>query len=280
MSGAPPSAAFSRAAALRGYYLARPPCPGRFSCAAAPVHPACRPPRPSRDGRSRTACTTSTAGCSRLIADLAGEPVPFLGLWPAGRSWALVLTHDVETAVGYRDMDLLRAPERARGYRSSWNFVGARYQVDDETVRSLQDDGCESRGARAPARWPGPRRAVHGRAAAGHVGARQPMERCRVPVAGHAPGLGTDAPARIRLRLVLHRHRPVRAAAGRLLHLSARISTAARSNSPSPCRRITPCSPSCSTRTRTCGCGRRSTSATAAAWCWCLPTRITPTTSG
>ena len=78
-----------------------------------------------------------------VIADLAGGPVPFLGLWPTGRSWALVLTHDVETAAGYRDMDLLRAPERARGYRSSWNFVGARYQVDDETVRSLHDDGCE-----------------------------------------------------------------------------------------------------------------------------------------
>src|SRR6185437_9352075 len=58
------------------------------------------------------------------------------------------------------------------------------------------------------------------------------------------------------------------------------ISTTARSNSPSPCRRITPCSPSCSTRTRACGCGRRGTSATAAAWCWCLPTRITPTISG
>ena len=35
-------------------------------------------------------------------------------------------------------------PERARGYRSSWNFVGARYQVDDEMARSLQDDGCEA----------------------------------------------------------------------------------------------------------------------------------------
>ena len=58
-------------------------------------------------------------------------------------SWALVLTHDVETAAGYHDMELLRAPERARGYRSSWNFVGGRYQVDDEKVHSLQGDGCE-----------------------------------------------------------------------------------------------------------------------------------------
>ena len=93
-----------------------------------------------------------------MIADLAGAPVPFLDLWPDGRSWALVLTHDVETDVGYRDMDLLRGPERARGYRSSWNFVGARYQVDDETGPLAARRGMRGRRARAPARWPGPAR--------------------------------------------------------------------------------------------------------------------------
>lgn len=78
-----------------------------------------------------------------VIADLAAVPVPFLDLWPSGRSWALVLTHDVETDAGLRAMNLLRTPERACGYQSSWNLVGSRYQVDDETVRSLRDDGCE-----------------------------------------------------------------------------------------------------------------------------------------
>jgi hypothetical protein len=69
--------------------------------------------------------------------------VPFLGLWPGGRSWAFVLTHDVETATGYREMELLRQPERERGYRSSWNMVGSRYAVDDDTVTGLLADGCE-----------------------------------------------------------------------------------------------------------------------------------------
>lgn len=78
-----------------------------------------------------------------VISGVAGGPVPFLSPWPMGRSWALVLTHDVETGVGYQDMNLLREPERARGYRSSWNFAGARYQVDQVTVRSLHDEGCE-----------------------------------------------------------------------------------------------------------------------------------------
>jgi len=78
-----------------------------------------------------------------LVTDLAGGPVPFLDLWPDGRSCALVLTHDVETSVGYRDMDLLRDVERERGYTSSWNFVPLRYRVGDDVVRALQDEGCE-----------------------------------------------------------------------------------------------------------------------------------------
>ena len=78
-----------------------------------------------------------------LTTELAGSPVPFLDLWPDDRSWALVLTHDVETDVGYQDIGLLRDIERERGYRSSWNFVPLRYRVGHDVVRALQDEGCE-----------------------------------------------------------------------------------------------------------------------------------------
>jgi hypothetical protein len=74
---------------------------------------------------------------------LAGEPVPWIDFWPDGRSWAMVLTHDVETAAGRDEMELLRGPERERGYRSSWNFVAERYEVTDETVARVTADGCE-----------------------------------------------------------------------------------------------------------------------------------------
>jgi hypothetical protein len=77
------------------------------------------------------------------VTRVAGEPVPWIDLWPDGRSWAMVLTHDVETAVGRDDMELLRGPERERGYRSSWNFVAERYDVTDETVARVTADGCE-----------------------------------------------------------------------------------------------------------------------------------------
>jgi peptidoglycan/xylan/chitin deacetylase (PgdA/CDA1 family) len=78
-----------------------------------------------------------------LVTGISGRPVPYLGLWPEGRSWAFVLTHDVETVAGYREMELLRGPERERGYRSSWNFVGLRYTVYNDTLSALAADGCE-----------------------------------------------------------------------------------------------------------------------------------------
>lgn len=77
------------------------------------------------------------------LTAFAGRPVPWLDLWPEGRSWALVLTHDVETADGCRDLPLLRDVERRMGFRSSWNFVPLRYRVDDRVLRALTDEGCE-----------------------------------------------------------------------------------------------------------------------------------------
>lgn len=78
-----------------------------------------------------------------VLTTVAGEPVPYVDLWPGGKSWAFVLTHDVETSTGLRNMPLLRDAERRHGYSSSWNLVAERYPVDDETVRTLHDDGCE-----------------------------------------------------------------------------------------------------------------------------------------
>jgi peptidoglycan/xylan/chitin deacetylase (PgdA/CDA1 family) len=78
-----------------------------------------------------------------LVARLAGRPIPFVGLWPRPHSWALVLTHDVETAEGYAQLSRLRAVEAEFGLRSSWNFVAKRYDVDDALIRELRDEGHE-----------------------------------------------------------------------------------------------------------------------------------------
>jgi hypothetical protein len=132
-----------RAAALRSYYLARPLLPRPVQLRL-------------RRGFTRVQSRSSFPGWPiednlhnfyawlfALVTDLAGGPVPFVDLWPGGRTWALVLTHDVETDAGYRDIDLLRSIERERGYRSSWNFVPLRYHVGEDVVRALKDEGCE-----------------------------------------------------------------------------------------------------------------------------------------
>ena len=60
--------------------------------------------------------------------------MPYLNPWPAGKDYALLLTHDVETAVGRDNIEELRAPERERGFRSSWNFVPERYDTPEKSM--------------------------------------------------------------------------------------------------------------------------------------------------
>jgi hypothetical protein len=77
------------------------------------------------------------------VADAAGEPVPYLAPWPDGHTWALVVTHDVETAAGRDGIGRVRAVEEAHGYRSSWNLVPERYEVPDALVDTLWASGNE-----------------------------------------------------------------------------------------------------------------------------------------
>ncbi len=79
-----------------------------------------------------------------ILSELAGEAIPMISLWPAGHSWAFLLTHDVETAAGYDNIELLCDIERSAGYRSSWNFVPRNHHVvHDRVIEELWADGFE-----------------------------------------------------------------------------------------------------------------------------------------
>lgn len=78
-----------------------------------------------------------------LVSAAVSEPVPSIAPWPAGYDWALVLTHDVETAAGHRALNVLREVEEALGYRSSWNLVARRYRVEEAQVAELRAAGHE-----------------------------------------------------------------------------------------------------------------------------------------
>jgi hypothetical protein len=79
----------------------------------------------------------------REVVEFTEKPVPWIAPWPSGYSWALVLTHDVETERGYRELGTVREVEERLGYRSSWNFVPKRYEVADSVVAELTAAGFE-----------------------------------------------------------------------------------------------------------------------------------------
>jgi hypothetical protein len=78
------------------------------------------------------------------LMDRAGErELPFVHFWPHGRRFALVLTHDIETAEGQAWVPVVAGLEERLGFRSSFNFVAERYPVDPGLVRDLRDRGFE-----------------------------------------------------------------------------------------------------------------------------------------
>ncbi len=79
-----------------------------------------------------------------LLQSIAGEHVPRIANWPNDATWAFVLSHDVETAVGLGALDPVLELERSLELRSSWNFVPRRdYQVSLDVIRGLVSDGFE-----------------------------------------------------------------------------------------------------------------------------------------
>jgi peptidoglycan/xylan/chitin deacetylase (PgdA/CDA1 family) len=77
-----------------------------------------------------------------LLAEGA-EQAAFRWFWPGNHTAALVLTHDVESAEGLRLALDLADLEQDRGFRSSFNIVGAQYPIDHVIVRELQQRGFE-----------------------------------------------------------------------------------------------------------------------------------------
>jgi len=71
------------------------------------------------------------------------DEIPFIWFWPHGMRFAFVITHDVETQKGLRNIERICEIERKYGFTSSWNFVPERYSVDAELLNRLVSDGFE-----------------------------------------------------------------------------------------------------------------------------------------
>jgi hypothetical protein len=69
-------------------------------------------------------------------------PAEWFG-WPEQKRFALVLTHDVDTAKGQQRCHDLITLEKKMGFRSSFNFVAERYKVSSELRHYLINNGFE-----------------------------------------------------------------------------------------------------------------------------------------
>ncbi len=63
--------------------------------------------------------------------------------WPFDKRFALILTHDVDTAEGYEKCLMLADLETRHGYRSSFNFVPEGYRVAADVRQKIERQGFE-----------------------------------------------------------------------------------------------------------------------------------------
>lgn len=73
---------------------------------------------------------------------LSSGPIPRIAFWKRGKSYALAVTHDVETESGLEiGAPRLIAVERSLGIRSTWNVPSARYPLPRGPVEMLAESG-------------------------------------------------------------------------------------------------------------------------------------------
>lgn len=77
------------------------------------------------------------------VLESAAKPPENWQGWPHGKAFALVLTHDVETARGTERCRQVMELEKELGFRSSFNFVPERYNVSESLREELVREGFE-----------------------------------------------------------------------------------------------------------------------------------------
>ena len=81
----------------------------------------------------------------RLLMETSGtKKVPFIWFWPEGAPSCLIMTHDVETAVGRDFTSKLMELDSLHGIKASYQVVPEeRYKVPDEYVQQIRAHGFE-----------------------------------------------------------------------------------------------------------------------------------------
>jgi hypothetical protein len=80
---------------------------------------------------------------ARLMAKRHLNSISYISFWPAGKQFAFVLTHDIETEEGQSFVREIAALEERYELRSSFNFVPEQYRVDLDLIAELKERGFE-----------------------------------------------------------------------------------------------------------------------------------------
>jgi len=72
----------------------------------------------------------------------SNNPIPIIGFWRRGKSYALAVSHDVETQLGLEDgAARLIEVEKELGIRSTWNIPSDRYPLSSQLLIALGENG-------------------------------------------------------------------------------------------------------------------------------------------
>jgi hypothetical protein len=85
-------------------------------------------------------CLRSIFLASLVVA--SKDLIPIIGFWRRGKSYALAVTHDVETQLGLEDgAGRLIEVEKELGIRSTWNIPSDRYPLSSQLLIALAENG-------------------------------------------------------------------------------------------------------------------------------------------
>jgi hypothetical protein len=133
-----------QSAPMRGYYMAKPLLPRRLQLAMRRRHAARRAQREFPAWPIEPLLVDHQHHeFRRRLAETGAAKVPFVGYWPEGRSFASIVSHDVEGLEGIANIPRVLAVERRHGIVSCWNFCAEWYEIPDGTFEILRNAGCE-----------------------------------------------------------------------------------------------------------------------------------------
>ena len=79
----------------------------------------------------------------QLLVSSGNSSIQYKSIWPNKHQFALVLTHDIETAEGQAFVRKVADMEENLGFRSSFNFVLERYPLVFNLIQELRERGFE-----------------------------------------------------------------------------------------------------------------------------------------